>query len=99
MRYKSRAIRRVENAQLDLFADASSQKTIKEAAGERVWREVGKVFRCADCGQIAVSDDHRDICCCGLKLKDGTDLGIRCVYSDNPNEPYQTEIIAKQIDD
>lgn len=56
------------------------------------------IFRCADCRQRINSNDIEDICCCGLKLKDGTDLGVRCVLADDPDVPLQTEIVAKQID-
>jgi hypothetical protein len=60
--------------------------------------EPARIFRCADCGLRTVSDDHKDICCCGLKLKDGTDLGVRCTYSRTiENAICQTEIVAKQI--
>lgn len=58
-----------------------------------------KVFRCADCGQRVVSNDHRDICCCGIGLKDGTDIRVRCVHSRETGAACQTEIVAKQVND
>lgn len=78
------------STQLSLFLDDLRPK--KEDV-------VDKVFRCADCGKKVASDDHKDICCCGFSLKDGTDLGIRCVHSDlSVIELCKTEIVAKQVD-
>ncbi|MBK7491140.1 MAG: hypothetical protein IPI17_03335 [Nitrosomonas sp.] len=80
-------------AQLELFSESADPGAM---AKHRI-PEIVKVFRCADCGRRAVSNDHRDICCCGMKLKDGTDLGVRCVASHDSDTVCQTEIVAKQV--
>lgn len=83
-------------AQLELFSGSTDPGLM---AKHRI-SEIVTVFRCADCSRRVVSNDHRDICCCGMKLKDGTDLGVRCVTShDSDNTACQTEIVAKQVND
>lgn len=80
-----------------MFANESGSKANLETEHEHNETDAQLIFRCADCNRRVISNDHKDICCCGLKLKDGSDMEIRCVPSDGQDVPLQTEIVAKQI--
>jgi len=57
------------------------------------------VYRCSECGTLVESNEVTDICCCGLKLKSGEDMGLRCMRVDKPDSlPVPAEVIAQQVE-
>ena len=55
------------------------------------------VYRCANCGTESEGRRETVLCCCGIKLKTGTDAGIRCVVNDNRSPECPSEIVAEQV--
>lgn len=55
-------------------------------------------YRCTGCGIDGTADHPRVICSCGLKLRNGKDMGVRCVLNDQvtPEVPFQ--VVARQIE-
>jgi hypothetical protein len=55
-------------------------------------------FMCSGCGASGDGDHPRAICSCGMTLRNGKNLGVRCVVNDkvSPEVPFQ--IVARQVD-
>jgi hypothetical protein len=49
--------------------------------------------RCSNCGTEA-EGDHRSICACGLKLRNGKSAGLRCAVNPNRTAELPSEIVA-----
>lgn len=57
----------------------------------------GRIYRCAGCGEQATSANPSSICACGIKLKNGRDLGVRCVINDAPSPEAPVQVVARQV--
>jgi hypothetical protein len=57
----------------------------------------GRLFRCSGCGLSVIAHAPSAICACGLKMKTGRDLGVRCVRNDAPSPEAPAEIVARQV--
>lgn len=57
----------------------------------------GRVWRCSGCGAEGHGRSASTICACGLKLKNGRDLGVRCVVNDAPSPEAPVEVVARQV--
>lgn len=55
-----------------------------------------KVFRCSNCGAQREGHDSRVICCCGLKVRKGADMGVRCQVNEDRTPEWPGEIVAMQ---
>lgn len=56
-----------------------------------------KVFLCSNCGASREGHDSRVICCCGLKLRPGIDMGVRCQENENRSPEWPGLIVAQQV--
>ena len=54
-------------------------------------------YRCSGCGVTGDGSHPRAICSCGLKLKNGKDMGVRCVKNDAVTPECPFEIVARQV--
>lgn len=54
------------------------------------------VYRCTGCGVEREGKSASVICACGMKLRTGVDLGIRCKRNPDPTPECPLEIIAEQ---
>lgn len=57
----------------------------------------GRLYRCSGCGTEAVGHAASSICACGLKLKNGRDLGVRCVVNESPSPEAPVQVVARQV--
>lgn len=57
-----------------------------------------RIYRCSNCGAEREGSDSRVICCCGLKLRTGRDMGVRCVVNESKSPEFPSEIVAMQVD-
>jgi hypothetical protein len=55
-----------------------------------------KYVRCSECGTNAIGD-HRVICCCGAKLKDGRNAGLRCVENNNKTPEIPVDMVVEFV--
>lgn len=55
-----------------------------------------KVYRCSNCGLEREGGSETAICCCGIKLKTGTDAGIRCQKNPEKSPEFPSEIVAAE---
>ncbi|MEX3764415.1 hypothetical protein [Paraburkholderia phenoliruptrix] len=64
----------------------------------RVTFDRRRLYCCADCGVELEGKSEAAVCCCGIKLKNGRDAGIRCRSNDerSPESPFV--IIAEQAE-
>lgn len=53
-----------------------------------------KTYRCSNCGAEADGASEAVVCCCGIKLKTGADLGVRCEVNKNRSPEFPAEITA-----
>ena len=58
-----------------------------------------KVQMCYECGIQVESDDVHDLCCCGVKLRNGKDAGLRCVPNPEQSPENPSAFIIKQVDE
>jgi hypothetical protein len=58
----------------------------------------GHVYQCAQCGFRVEGRDSADLCCCGIRLRDGRDAGVRCVVNVDRTPANPHEIVAAQAD-
>lgn len=49
--------------------------------------------RCADCG-LEKEGDHRKLCACGTKLRDGRNAGLKCVVNATRTPEIPAEIVV-----
>lgn len=49
--------------------------------------------RCAECGEQR-DGEIEVLCCCGAKMADGTDAGLRCIPNDNRSPAMPNEIVV-----
>lgn len=51
---------------------------------------------CAECG-TTVEGSHKALCCCGTKMADGKDAGLRCIKNPHvtPETPHQ--VIVRHV--
>lgn len=54
-------------------------------------------YRCSYCGTERQGETESVICSCGLKLRTGSDMGIRCAVNDNKTPDCIGEVIAMQV--
>jgi len=77
---------------------ALSDHVCRECLGRVLTRKVGTVRQalCADCGREA-NGEPDSLCCCGSKMSDGTDAGLRCVKNPDfsPTLPQQIAVVHK----
>ena len=57
-----------------------------------------RVYRCTNCGAEAQARVVSSLCCCGMKLRSGRDMGLRCVPNTNPRPECLSEIVAEVSD-
>ena len=57
-----------------------------------------RIYRCAGCGVEREGRNETVICACGIKLKTGTDAGLRCVVSKEPTPEFPAEITVSMIE-
>lgn len=58
-----------------------------------------KVYRCSNCGMEREGRNETCLCACGLKLKTGVDLGLRCQRTEQPTPEFPSEVVAVAIDE
>lgn len=56
-----------------------------------------RLYRCTNCGFEAEGGCSSVVCACGLKTKQGKDLGVRCVPNDQRSAEAPSEIVARQV--
>lgn len=54
--------------------------------------------RCSDCG-LEEQGDHRALCCCGVKLRNGKNAGFRCLPNPDISPEMPSEIIVRHVAD
>lgn len=57
-----------------------------------------RVYRCSNCGIEKEGRSEAAICACGMKLKNGTDAGIRCQVQEQPTPEFPSQVVAAQVD-
>lgn len=57
-----------------------------------------KVYRCSNCGLEREGRTESAICCCGIKLKTGSDAGIRCQHNPEKSPEFPSEIVAAEVE-
>lgn len=57
-----------------------------------------KVYRCSNCETEAEGVGPQVICCCGMKMRAGRDLGVRCVPNPRRTPENPARIVAMQVD-
>lgn len=57
----------------------------------------GRVYRCSGCGSRAVGHSPSLVCACGLKTRNGHNLGIRCIVNDAPSPEAPVQVVARQV--
>lgn len=67
-----------------------SRVLVREAFDRR------KTYRCVGCGAEAEGASETAVCCCGIRLKNGIDAGIRCQRNPAPTPEFPAEITAVQ---
>jgi len=63
----------------------------------RAMGDGSRQYRCANCSVAGEGRTPAVICSCGLKMRGGKDLGVRCVRNDKPTPEAPAEIIARQV--
>lgn len=58
-----------------------------------------KVYRCTNCGLEREGKSETVLCACGLKLKTGVDMGVRCQRVDAPTPEFPSEVTAVAVDE
>lgn len=56
-----------------------------------------KVYRCSNCELERDGAGSQALCCCGIKLRNGRDAGIRCVKNPRRTPENPAQIIAEQV--
>lgn len=63
----------------------------------RVLRSLdGERTRCSNCGAES-TDRYESLCCCGIRLKNGRDAGIRCMPNPQQTPELPCEIVATEV--
>ncbi len=57
-----------------------------------------KVYRCSNCETEAEGPGPQVLCCCGMKIRAGRDLGVRCVPNPRRTPENPARIVAQQVD-
>lgn len=57
-----------------------------------------KVYRCSNCETEAEGEGPQVLCCCGMKMRAGRDLGVRCVANPRRTPENPARIVAMQVD-
>jgi hypothetical protein len=52
------------------------------------------VYACTNCGATAIGREPASLCACGMKTRQGKDMGIRCVVNPDPTPEVPNIIIA-----
>lgn len=65
----------------------------------RITVDYRKIYRCSCCGVEREGKTEAAICTCGVKLRNKTDLGIRCMVNTQRTPECPSEIVAEQIAD
>lgn len=58
--------------------------------------DMRRIYRCAGCGIEQEGKSEAAICCCGMKLKSGLDMGVRCERNPMKSPEFPAEITAAQ---
>lgn len=64
----------------------------------RVTDDFKRVYRCSNCGIERDGQNEKTICCCGIKLRHGRDVMMRCQPNPAPTPECPSEIIAISVD-
>jgi hypothetical protein len=56
-----------------------------------------KVYRCSNCETEAEGEGPQVICCCGMKVRNGRDMGIRCVANPRRTPESPGRVVAAQV--
>lgn len=59
--------------------------------------EGGRTYRCAGCGVEANGSSPSVVCACGLKFKNGRNVGVRCVINESPSPEAPAQVVARQV--
>lgn len=59
--------------------------------------EGGRIYRCTGCGLEAAGHAPSVVCACGMRLKNGRDLGVRCVLNESPSPEAPVQVVARQV--
>ena len=57
-----------------------------------------KVYRCSNCGLEREGKSETCLCACGLKLKTGVDMGVRCQRVESPTPEFPSEVTAVAVE-
>ena len=55
------------------------------------------IYKCSNCGVEVESENVHGLCCCGIRLRNKKDAGIRCVVNDKRCPEHPAEIVAMQV--
>lgn len=55
------------------------------------------VYKCSNCGIEVQHENVHALCCCGIKLRNRKDAGIRCIENANRCPEQPAEIVAMQV--
>lgn len=64
--------------------------------GRALYDREGNRSRCSNCG-VEGDGKPKRICCCGIKLKNGKDAGIRCIVNPAPTPEMPAQIVATEV--
>lgn len=56
-----------------------------------------KVYRCSNCETEATGDGPQVLCCCGMKMRNGRDMGVRCTANPRRTPENPARIVAQQV--
>lgn len=56
-----------------------------------------KVYRCSNCETELAGAGPQVLCCCGMKMRNGRDMGVRCVPNERRTPENPARVVAQQI--
>lgn len=56
-----------------------------------------KVYRCSNCETEAEGPGAQVLCCCGIKLRNGRDAGVRCIENPRRTPENPARVVAEQL--
>jgi len=85
----------------DTFAWAITDHVCRSCFGRILARETfdhRRIYRCSNCGIEREGRTEAAVCCCGIKLKSGADLGVRCQRNPDPRPEFPSEVVAAAVE-
>lgn len=57
-----------------------------------------KIYKCSNCETEVQSEHVTGLCCCGMKMRNNRDMGIRCQVNEGRTPENPSYIVAAQVD-